>query len=213
MAVMHSLALVAAFVAHAINAQIIGTRFVNNNSQPMYISMDWAAEDEVTYPGIAWQNELVQPGSQVFMQAPPNTHVKYYVGPVANDKSTVVGEQRDHNTVAEITYVGAYNLSYYDVDIEKGFSVPLWCHGENDPSDTGEGCLSDVLAACHPENRHIDEATGIYDYCIGRQTEDSLEMRQALCPDVYIQSDDHRTKTIQTGEHGEYPIFFRQHRS
>lgn len=197
-----SLLLLSAGLAQLTHAQA-GVEFHNKNSQPMHISNDWTAEDEVKHPGISWDNIIVAPGEVAFMAAPLESTGKYYIGPTNNSRTAEVAERRDHNTIFESYYGGYAGFTFFDVDIEKGFSVPMWCHGAQEAWSTGEGCLEDVLAACPDRDRHVDNATGIYDYCEGNLCPENVAIRAALCPRVYVLHDDDATKAVSKG-HGEY---------
>ncbi|KAF1344662.1 hypothetical protein BDV97DRAFT_425007 [Delphinella strobiligena] len=194
-----SLLLLSASLAQVTQAHS-GTEFHNKNSQPMHISNDWTDADVANHPGIVWENMTVAPGEMVFLSAPDDATGKYYIGPTDNSRTAEVGENRDSNTIVESFYGGYAGFTYFDVDIEKGFSVPIWCHGAQEEWGTGQGCLEDVLAACPDRDRHIDETTGIYDFCRGdNENAESVAIRTALCPNVYVLAEDNRTRTINPG--------------
>ena len=196
--------LILALAALAAFAQAdVGIWFRNNHTSPMHISMDWAKKDEITYGPQIWHNEWIQPGGVLFLSAPAGSSPKYYVGPVQNSRDTPSAQTRNHNTIVEATYAGYRDVTFFDIDVENGFSVPLWCKKFGDDWANGEGCLGDLLAACPQADRHYDQATGIYDYCIGRQTAESIAVRASLCPNVYVQSDDPATKSMLPHSHGE----------
>ncbi|KAL1305960.1 hypothetical protein AAFC00_004098 [Neodothiora populina] len=176
-----------------------GIKFVNEHSVGIHVSNDWAAKDKAEYPDLIRTNEFIVPGGSLYLPASEHTSPKFYLAPTANGKSTFVESRRDHNTVVEATFGGFSNVTYYDVDIEKGISVPIWCHGELDDWDTGAGCLQDVLSVCPKEDRHIDAKTGIYDYCRGTNSAENIAIRASLCPDAYLLWDDMDTKHIHSG--------------
>lgn len=173
----------------------------------MHISNDWSSDDMLIYPDLAWIDEVVPAGGSIYLPAPHFTSPKYYVGPTSNNRSAAVGDRRNHHTVVEATYgkakPGYTATTWWDIDIEKGFSVPIWCVGAEDHERNGYGCLADVLAACPQEDRHIDNETGIYDYCIGKDTEENLGMRKKLCPDIYVVHNDLRTNSIANNGSGK----------
>lgn len=198
-------ALVVQSTAKPDDAGPVGIEFFNNNSLPMHISLDWAHIDTIHHPDIEWTNLVIAPGDSHSISAPAGTSPKYYIGATPNERTAEVDGRRNHNTVVEASYVAYADHTYFDVDIEKGFSVPIWCHGAQAAWETGEGCSSDVLAACPAEDRHFDERTGLYDYCIGTESAVNIEVRERLCPYVYVRPDDTRTKTIP--HHGHCRTF------
>ncbi|GAB7356044.1 hypothetical protein MBLNU459_g6660t1 [Dothideomycetes sp. NU459] len=175
----------------------VGLYFYNMHPLPQYVSADWATKDIVQYPDLDWTYMLLQPNESKFIPTRPTTSPKFFIGPTPNNRTAEVDGKRDHDTVVEATFVGAYNTTYYDVDIEKGFSVPVWCVGAGDKWHTGEGCLANVLAFCPAEDRHYDRATGMYDQCRlsgSRARASTIRLWRQLCPDVYVLADDHSTK-------------------
>lgn len=173
-----------------------GIWFDNQNGASVHISNDWAL------PGAASHNAWIEPGAKQFFEAPLGSSTKYFVGPVLNSRDPDTNEQRDHNTVVEVTYGNGVMFTYYDLDIEKGFSLPIWCHGSEDPWDDGQGCLEDVLSACPEADKHFDETTGIYDYCEAKNTTENFSIRAGLCPHIYVLFDDHQTKATNRKSHG-----------
>lgn len=172
-----------------------GVHFYNNNSQTMHISADWAEKDIQAYGSqVTWDYSPIAPGGHIFIPGFPTTSPKFFIGLTPNQKTAEIGDKRNHDTAVEITFKGGHDWTYYDVDIEKGFSSPVWCHGEGEEWETGQGCTADLLAQCPEQDRHFDE-TGLYDQCVAAETEDNLGLRLSLCPDVYVRYDDHKTKT------------------
>jgi len=169
----------------------VGFLIHNHYGQDIYISGDWAAKDCERYGevGLPKQDHVLQNDSSVFLEALPDTSPKYFIGLTPNHHD--VGEKRDRDTVIEATFVNQDGDTYYDVDVEKGVSVPIWCHGQAEQWDTGRGCEGDVLSDCPEHLKHYDHETGTMDQCVGEGSPADLERRRKHCSRAYILSDDH----------------------
>lgn len=187
-------------------AEPMGIMFHNLHSHAQYISGDWAKKDTDTHPHLMWPNAHLAPNSSIFFPAPAQSSPKFYIGPTPNNRT--VGEKRDHDTIVEATFAGTYDTTYYDVDFEKGFSVPLWCVGSGDKWDSGEGCLVDVLAYCEEEDKYYDANSGLYDQCRNSGKAETVNLWYQLCPGAYVLPDDRATKSVGEG-HGEWYCFAR----
>jgi hypothetical protein len=107
----------------------------------------------------------------------------FFVGPDANDAS--VGSKRDSNTKVEFTMKGYAGKTFFDVDVEKGFTVPVMM---SDLGGTAEsGCSVDKLADC-PDN--LKEGDSI---CKNDQSSSAIKYYREDCPHWYVQSDDKQT--------------------
>lgn len=183
----------------------MGVFFINNNSMPHHISADWAKDDREQYPNaneLNWGYAIVGPGEQIFVPGLPQTSPKFLVGTTPNNHTEEIGDKRDHDTAVEMTFKGGYDWLYYDVDIERGFSAPVWCHGQGMEWETGQGCTADLLAACPESLRHYDADTGIYDQCRGSETQESLLLRKTMCPMTYVKYNDDERTNVTNGKHG-----------
>lgn len=183
----------------------VGVYFHNQHFMAMHISGDWAGSDKVAHPGLTEPYEIVQPGETVFIPALLGTRPKYFVGPVDNRPTAKVGCNRDSNSAVEVCFGGFERRQYYDLDLEKGFSVPIWCRGDTEKPEEGSGCRSDLLARCPEQYRHHNAETGIYDFCLGDPT--NLEFRKRECPSSYTLFNQKRTRTLCDGSSTFFPTF------
>lgn len=181
----------------------IGLRIRNDNPSTEYVSIDWAAKDSASHPELVTPNVTVQPGETTFIPVPAGASPKFYFGFSPNDRAT--GAKRDGDTAVEATFVGWAGHTFFDVDIEKGFSVPLWCHGEADEEAHGRGCNADLLATCDKQDAHVDALSGKVDQC--RASPRNFQTWSDMCTKAYTYADDHSVTTVLQG-HGEY-IFTR----
>ncbi|KAK4983931.1 hypothetical protein LTR66_008660, partial [Elasticomyces elasticus] len=152
------------------NANEVGIRFINENSKRTYISTDFATADDI--PMSAWPQAVLEPGEAVTWAAPPKSSPKWFVGTTANDRSTQ--SKRDYDTIVEATFgsdcADPTCHTYFDVDLERGFSVPIWCKtGARDDDDGSDwsapntGCSADLMADCPAGDRHRDPRSAVYD--------------------------------------------------
>ncbi|KAI4828029.1 hypothetical protein E4T44_09910 [Aureobasidium sp. EXF-8845] len=178
-------------------AHPMGFWILNRNDMTHHISADWAADDHGQYGDHAYlqfSTATVAPGENLWIPTLPGSSPKLYVGVSPNEKTVEVGENRNYNTLVEATFSGGYGHLYYDIDIERGFSSPVWCHGQGEPWSSGHGCVADLLAVCPKRDQHHDPTTNIYDQC--RESPENVQLRYQLCPKSYIiWNDDWNTKT------------------
>lgn len=185
----------------------MGVILNNARGHPVHISVDWAAKDG-PQPDVYY---LLQPHTGQFMEAQPGTSPKIYVSSSDNRPTAHVGEKRDHDTAIEVTFNGYEMNTYYDVDLERGFSEPVMCHpvememesSDMEFSNKTSGCLADVLSRCPEHLKHFDPVTGSLDQCRTEDSTENVALRRAMCPNAYVQSDDRQTKTIEK-RHGEW---------
>lgn len=177
--------------AFDVSADTIGLLIENLYGREIYVSGDWAAKDVAEHGSQAMPNQshILANGSSVFIPAFPNTSPKYYFGSTPNEATTQVGSKRDSDTVFEATFVNEDGKTFYDVDVERGFSVPLWCHGVQEQWTAGKGCEGDLLSNCPAELQHTDE-DGVVDQCRSEPTKMDIKRRREFCPRAYIISDD-----------------------
>lgn len=175
-----------------------------NNTSPytVYLSADWAAKD---YPldttdvdaALTDDDATLSPSAATFIRGAANTSPKIYLSFTPNSPS--VGPKRDHDTVIEVTWSCAGGLTYFDVDIEKGFSCPVWCRGYGVENTTGSGCISDVFNNCPEKYRHYDDQ-GKVDQCWADEMDpDSVSRFREHCPHTYADWDDTGTQTLKYG--------------
>ncbi|KAI5201495.1 hypothetical protein AUEXF2481DRAFT_38529 [Aureobasidium subglaciale EXF-2481] len=180
-----------------------GIWFLNRNAITQHLSADWAEKDYARYgkhPVLDFQTLELNPGEDYFVRALPHLSPKIFVGVSPNNKTSRVGSHRDHDTVVEATFDSSYDLTYYDIDVEKGFSSPVWCHAQGEPWEKGQGCTTDVLAVCPEKDQHIHEDTGLYDQCRGLAQNPAFGRHH--CPHTYVQwNDDWNTKGMSKGNH------------
>jgi hypothetical protein len=178
-------------------AHPMGFWILNRNDMAHHISADWAADDHIQYGDHAYlqfSTATVAPSENLWIPTLPGSNPKLYVGVSPNEKTVEVGENRNYDTLVEATFSGGYGHLYYDIDIERGFSSPVWCHGQGEPWSSGHGCVEDLLAVCPKKDQHHDPTTNIYDQC--RESPENVQLRYQLCPKSYIiWNDDWNTKT------------------
>lgn len=162
-----------------------------------YISADWPEKDRGEYGAheyLQFSTATVGPGESLWIPTLPHTSPKLYVGVSPNERTAEVGSHRNHDTLIEATFNGGYEHLYYDIDIERGFSSPVWCHGQGEPWQSGQGCVADLLAVCPEKDQHHNPATNVYDQC--RASAENLQLRYQLCPKAYVVwNDDWNTNT------------------
>ncbi|KAI4764813.1 hypothetical protein E4T51_02203 [Aureobasidium sp. EXF-12344] len=178
-------------------AHPLGFWILNRNEMTHHISVDWPVKDREEYGSheyLKFSTATVAPGENLWIPTLPHNSPKLYVGVSPNENTAEVGSYRNHDTLIEATFHGGYGHLYYDIDIEFGFSSPVWCHGQGEPWSTGHGCLNDVLAVCPQKDQHHNPITGIYDQC--RHSPENLQLRYQLCPRSYVVwNDDWNTRT------------------
>jgi len=183
------------------SSDTIGLLIENLNGGDIYISGDWAAKDIARYGSAAMPNQshILANGSSVFIKAFPNTSPKYYFGYTPNEASPAVGVKRNSDIVFEATFVDENGKTFYDVDVERGFSVPLWCHGLQEQWTDGKGCEGDILSTCPEQLQHLDK-DGVIDQCRSEPTKMDIKRRRKFCPRAYIVWDDDKwgVKAINT---------------
>jgi len=169
----------------------VGLLIHNLHGSDIYISGDWSAEDRAQYGSQRMPNQshILSNGSSVFMQAFPNTSPKYYFGTTPNEANEFVGNKRDSDTVFEATFVDDKGKTFYDVDVERGFSVPVWCHGSQEEWKDGKGCEGDILSTCPEKLQHMDK-NGSIDQCLSESTTVDIKRRRKFCPRAYVVFDD-----------------------
>jgi hypothetical protein len=175
----------------------MGFWILNRNEMTHHISADWAADDYGEYGPheyLQFSTTTVAPGENLWIPTLPGTSPKLYVGVSPNDKTAEVGSDRNHDTLIEATFNGGYGHLYYDIDMERGFSSPVWCHGQGDPWQSGQGCVADLLAVCPKKDQHHNPTTNVYDQC--RESPENKAIRYQLCPKSYVVwNDDWNTNT------------------
>lgn len=192
-------------------ADSIGLLVENLYGSDIYMSGDWAAKDVVQHGSSAMPNQshILANGTSVFVKAFPNTSPKYYFGTTPNAAGPEVGSKRDSDTVFEATFVDENGKTFYDIDVERGFSVPLWCHGVLEQWADGKGCEGDLLSTCPEKLQHTDK-DGVVDQCRSEKTKMDIKRRREYCPRAYILSDDDKwgVKAISPpGSNGEFFVF------
>jgi len=168
----------------------IGFLIHNQYGSNVHISGDWAAKDLQQYGEINMpdQSYILENDTTVFLEAFRDTSPKYYIGLTPNTRD--IGAKRDHDTVIEATFYNQDGDTYYDVDVEKGISVPIWCHAQTERWDAGRGCQGDVMSDCSEHLQHYDEETGMMDQCIGEASLTDIKRRRRNCRQAYVMSDD-----------------------
>ena len=197
-----------ALIAHASpllpRQEGISITFHNQHGRPIFISGDHAAGD-INSHGVERLPSLdhkLQPEDVLTIPGLPLTSPKYFLSTTPNQASPEIGEKRDHDTAVEVTYVGYEQKTYWDVDSEKGLSVPVWCHAATDSWSSGQGCEGDVLAGCQPHLVHTGP-DGVADQCWGEGTAVDVARRRGFCPTAYVVFNDEGTRTMMNG-HGEW---------
>ncbi|KAF2723588.1 hypothetical protein K431DRAFT_310695 [Polychaeton citri CBS 116435] len=173
------------------NGQEVGTVIHNQLGRDLHISI---SGDVSLY-------EVLPAGSDPHcLPGMPETSQSIFLGLSCNANTASVGSKRDSDTLVEVTYglPGSENtaegahLTFYDVDLEKGFSVPVWCTGPDpsDSRDTQVGCKTDILQGGHcPPDLIRYEGDSIVQ-CFNPQTMDVITQWRLLCPDSYIMAGD-----------------------
>ncbi|GAB7340083.1 hypothetical protein MBLNU457_6575t1 [Dothideomycetes sp. NU457] len=171
------------------SADTIGLLINNFYGGDIYVSGDWAAKDVAKHGAMPNQSHILANGSSVFVKAFPGTSPKYYFGITPNEAGPQVGSKRDHDTVFEATFIDEYGKTFYDIDVERGFSVPLWCHGSQEDWTAGKGCEGDLLSTCPEKLQHLDK-DGVVDQCRSEPNRMDILRRREVCPRAYIVYDD-----------------------
>ncbi|KAH0383089.1 hypothetical protein KCU92_g5653, partial [Aureobasidium melanogenum] len=178
-------------------AHPMGFWILNRNALKHHISADWAAEDLGSFGSheiFNFRTATVEPGENLWIPTIPGVSPKLYVGVSPNNNTAEIGEYRDHDTLIEAKFRGGYGHLYFDIDIERGFSSPVWCHGQGDAWEEGQGCVADLLSVCPVKDQHRDPSTGLYNQCRGAA--DNIDFRRQYCPKTYVVfDDDWNTKT------------------
>ncbi|KAG9953723.1 hypothetical protein KCU85_g973, partial [Aureobasidium melanogenum] len=178
-------------------AHPMGFWILNRNALKHHISADWAAEDLGEFGSheiFDFRTATVEPGENLWIPTIPGVSPKLYVGISPNNNTAEIGEHRDHDTLIEASFRGGYGHLYFDIDIERGFSSPVWCHGQGDAWEDGQGCVADLLSVCPEKDQHRNPKTNLYDQCRGAP--DNIDFRRQYCPKTYVVSnDDYATRT------------------
>ncbi|KAI4728171.1 hypothetical protein E4T49_04010 [Aureobasidium sp. EXF-10728] len=186
-------------------AHSMGIWVLNRNALTHHISTDWAEDDFWQYGAheyLQFSTATLGPGENLWIPTLPGMNPKLFVGVSDNNKTAEVGDHRNHDTLIEATFQGGYGHLYYDIDIERGFSSPVWCHGQGDPWEYGQGCVADLLSVCPEKDQHRHPVTGVYDQCRG--ADDNIAFRRHYCPRSYVvYNDDYATVTPHHREDGQ----------
>ncbi|KAG9741123.1 hypothetical protein KCU86_g4178, partial [Aureobasidium melanogenum] len=172
-------------------AHPMGFWILNRNALKHHISADWAAVDFERFDSheiFNFRTATVEPGENLWIPTIPGVSPKLYVGVSPNNNTAEIGEYRDHDTLIEAKFKGGYGHLYFDIDIERGFSSPVWCHGQGDAWEEGQGCVADLLSVCPVKDQHRDPSTGLYNQCRGAA--DNIDFRRQYCPKTYVVWDD-----------------------
>ncbi|KAK5138575.1 hypothetical protein LTR08_000163 [Meristemomyces frigidus] len=111
-----------------------------------------------------------------------------FVGLVPNGLD--VGDWRNHDTKVELTVGGYENFDFFDVDQEKGASVPVVIS----VGDMHGGCPVDKLPSCPVEWQMRHVASGPVVQCRNDQTAQAQAFFEGDCPNTYVRFDDIQTK-------------------
>ena len=116
-----------------------------------------------------------------------------------NTECPAVGYKRDRDTKTEISNIPEKLALAFDVDLEKGASVPIVVRMPSADGNTTvrAGCSVDKLAACPPEMQ-IWEDDKLVNCVRNDDSPASLDFFRHGCPDIYVQPDDHQA--MKTGE-------------
>lgn len=182
-----------------------GIFFNNTTPVPMFLSGDWAAEDYDEYGDQLASLEFhLEPSGTLWVPTYEGTSPKIFVSFTNN--SVALGAKRNSDTVVEATFNSANDHLYFDVDIEKGFSVPVWCRALGPQNAEGSGCVNDVLGDCPEQYRHYDEVDGVQvvDQCTADQNDpESVARFRNHCPHTYVFWDDQGTR-VSTVSNGRF---------
>lgn len=202
-----AIVIVLAWVAAVVSAtcinpygQQIGTVIHNQLGRDLHISIDVDSEQYDSYQDVTPFYDVLPPNSGPHcIPGLPQTSQTIFLGLTCNANNASVGSRRDADTLVEVHYGqpdteesgDGSRLTYYDVDLEKGFSVPVWCTGP-DPTDTRDaqvGCKTDILHdLCPVDLVRLDGDSMIQ--CLNPQTPDMIEQWRQVCPDSYVMADD-----------------------
>jgi len=176
-----------------VGAESVDTGFLIHNQygSDIHISGDWAATDLKRYGEINMPKQcyVLENDTTILLEALPDTSPKYYFGLTPNTHD--LGSKRDHDTVIEATFCNQDGDTYYDVDVEKGVSVPIWCHAQTERWDAGRGCEGDVLSDCPHHLQHYDKGISMIDQCVGEASLTDIRRRRRYCRQAYVLSEDH----------------------
>ena len=163
-----------------------GIIFHNSDTAQVHISFDYNGFTNLP-------SDVVVPGGESrFFHIPPGISKvghAFYVGSTPNHRG--MGAKRDADTKTEFTLNGYSGHAYFDIDVERGVSVPVLAtdvHGE-----AYAGCSADKMKTCPQAWRHY-HSDGRLDQCKNTQTLDAIRFFRQGCPDWYVLSDDRMTK-------------------
>lgn len=176
---------------------LTGITFINQNPNLIYISGDWAAKDGYGSTQSASLDRTIESGASTFYPGCASCSPKFMVS--TSPSSLDTGEKRNYDTAVELTWNGFEGKTFYDVDVERGVSVPIWCHANTETWSQGQGCVGNVLDDCPSSLVHIDSTTGLPDQCRADGTAEDIARRREKCPTAYVESEDVRTNTMSTG--------------
>lgn len=99
------------------------------------------------------------------------------------------------NNKIEANFQGYDGTTFFDVDVEKGFSVPVVCTSGDGLITSG--CSIDKLPNCPPAQR-LTDASGATVACSNPQTSASIALMREGCPNEYVVWDDVQTRATKS---------------
>ncbi|KAF2229069.1 hypothetical protein EV356DRAFT_511798 [Viridothelium virens] len=166
-----------------------GILFYNSNSAEVHVSFDFSKFTHVP------TDVVVPAGESHFFPIPPGISQyghAFYVGSTPNNLGARA--KRDSDTKVEFTMNGFSGHSYYDVDVERGVSLPVRVTDLN--GKIHAGCAIDKMKICPTQWKHY-HTDGRLDQCKNPQNAEAVKFFRQGCPDWYVKSDDKVTKVRQ----------------
>ncbi|KAI9655833.1 MAG: hypothetical protein M1821_005268 [Bathelium mastoideum] len=159
--------------------------FHNSNTAQVHVSFDFSAYTNLP-------TDIVVPGGgSHFFPIPAGISKAghaFYVGSTPNRQE--LGTKRDADTKTEFTMNGWSGHAYFDIDVERGVSVPV--RATDLKGQVHAGCAVDKIKTCPQAWKHY-AADGRLDQCRNPQTQEAISFFRKGCPQWYVASDDKMT--------------------
>ncbi|KAI9701747.1 MAG: hypothetical protein M1820_006375 [Bogoriella megaspora] len=159
---------------------------------PMHVSWDWCIGTAVLSSQPT--DYVLEPYATSFFELPSSIQGlghAFYVSRTPNPE--IAGPKRTHDTKMEFLMRGHGGHMYFDVDVEKGVSIPMIATDLFGPMKSG--CGVDKLATCPEQWKHYG-SDGLPDQCLNWQTSDSIGYFRDSCPGWYVMWNDEETRGV-----------------
>ena len=169
--------------SHAGSAAIL---FHNSGTAQVHVSFDFSSYTNVV------TDVVVPGGGDYFFPIPAGISKKghaFYVGSTPNHAG--LGSKRNSDTKTEFTMNGWSGHAYFDIDVERGVSVPV--RATDLSGQVYAGCSLDKVKNCPQAWKHY-HSDGRLDQCTNMQTHEAIEFFRRGCPDWYVNTNDKVTR-------------------